>query len=530
MSISNGVNILRYSLTVGFSMLLFAGGGLAAERRREAPMTGGRPDVLLVLTDQWNPRSLGYAGDRAVRTPNLDRLAEEGMAFEACYTACPVCMPSRCGLLSGLYPHNTHLWGNNSSYFLPPAQGTMFRDVQRAGYTTAQIGKLHWEGGTAWRQQFKSLADYYTALGLDTALDLPEPFATPQGKGPYQEHLRKIGRLDAYCRDMAARVEQGQYRAWPSVVDAEDYNDTFVAQAAIDFLQKQSPHKPFCLVVSFPGPHPPMDAPSRYATLIPPASIDLPPNVPEQMRYEGRTYDRAGLQEIRANYYGKMALIDDCLGRIATAIRDRGTWDKTLVIFTSDHGEMMGAHGHLSKGRFYEESARVPLVMRWPGHIASGRKTAALCQLFDIYPTIVEAIGGKVASGHFARSLLGVATGAEAEARDAVFAEIGHQQFLNYMVRTPRYAWWIHNGKQALYDMQADSYQLVNLIDSPAHHDVLAEIQRRHLEYFKTTQVNLSADYKPLLQRMSEQGGGKKNGLSQRLHEQFREAQELQKP
>jgi arylsulfatase A-like enzyme len=198
------------------------------------------------------------------------------------------------------------------------------------------------------------------------------------------------------------------------------------------------------------------------------------------------------------------------------------SWRNIVPMFTVLLSSAAGSAGEAGPTA---ESARVPLVMRWPKRIKPGQRTAALCQLFDIYPTIVEAIGGRLSAGHFARSLLAVATGQKNRVRDAVFAEIGHQQSLNYMVRTPRYAWWVHNGKESLYDMQEDPYQLTNLIDSQEHGDVLAEIRARHLAYFKTTQVNLSAGYKPLLERAAEAGGGKKKGLSDRLHEQYREAQ-----
>ncbi|MFZ5832536.1 MAG: sulfatase [Planctomycetota bacterium] len=491
------------------------------------PLANGaaaRPDVLVILTDQWNPRCLGFEGDEAARTPNLDRLAAEGIIFESNYTPCPVCMPARCGILSGLYPHNTNLWGNNSNYYLPPESAPMFRDIRAAGYTTAQIGKLHWTGGRAWQQRFQSLDEYYAALGLDFVDELPSPFSTPGATGPYVEHLRKIGRLDAYRRDMSQRVEQGQYLPRPSAVEPEDHNDSFVADRAIAFLESLPRDKPYCLAVSFFGPHPPFDAPGRYATLIDAASIELPPNAPDDFKYHDTTYDRAAQQAFRANYYGKIALIDDNIGRIIDVLKQRGTWQNTLVIFSSDHGEMLGAHGHLSKGRFYEESGRVPLVMRWPGRIPPARRTKALSQLFDIYPTVVEAISGKLSPGHFAVSLLPVATGAKPAVREVVFSEIGSKDSLRYMVRTPRYVWWVFDGREALYDLEQDPYQQQNLIESPEHQRVLDEIASRHLAYFRGTQVNLSAGTRPMLERLKERAGGKSKGLAERLYEQYKAA------
>jgi len=488
------------------------------------------PDVLVILADQWNPRCLGSAGDTAVRTPTLDSLAAEGMVFDNCYTPCPVCMPARCALLSGLYPHNLGVFGNSGDYCLPPELGRMFQDVKTAGHTTAQIGKLHWSGGPACRERFGTVEAFHKALGLDYCLDLPSPASTPGGSGPYQDHLRRIGRLDAYCRDMADRWALGSYVPRPSAVEPEDHNDTFIAGAAVEFLDRQPAGKPYCLVVSFPGPHPPLDAPGRYATMVPPESIELPVNVPDETSYEGTDFDRRKLAEARADYYGKMALIDDNIGRLFDAVGRRGTWHNTLVIFSSDHGEMMGAHGRFSKGRFYEESARVPLIMRWPGKIEAGTRTPALVQSFDVYPTVVEAAGGELSAGHFARSLLPIALGRAKSVREAVFSEIANGSNFNYMVRTPRYAWWIHRGDESLFDMTVDQYQLNNLIDSDDHRSVLDDIYRRHLAYFKSTQFNFAANSQPKKVRMKELGGGDTENLGDRLYEIFRKKHGLDEP
>lgn len=509
---------------------LGAPAGLAAGAMAGPPATSQTPiapDVLFLLTDQWNPRCLGFAGDSAAPTPRLDRLAAEGVVFDSCYTPCPVCMPARASLLTGRYPHNHHLWGNNTDYFVPPETAPMFRDIRAAGYTTAQIGKLHWAGGPSWRKLFGSEEAYHQALGLDHCEEIATPFSTPGGSGPYQEHLRRIGRLDAYCRDIAERVEKGQYWVRPSAVEPEDHNDTFVANRALEFLERQPLDKPYCLVVSFPGPHTPMDAPGRYSKLVPPEGLPLPPNVPSQATRDGVPLDQRGLREVRANYYGKMALLDDQMGRIVDLLKRRGRWENTLAIFSADHGEMMGAHGYFSKGRFFEESARVPLVMRWPGRIAAGSRTAAPVQLFDIYPTIVEAAGGKLSGAHFARSLLPLAKGRAGSVRDAAFSEISSGARLNYMVRTPRYSWWIHQGKEALYDMRDDPYQRNNLIQAASHRGAKEEIRSVHLQYFQSTQVNLSADYRPMMDRLTEEGGGRKEGLADRLYRQYRRIQKL---
>ena len=127
-----------------------------------------KPDVLVILADHWSPRFTSWDNPQ-VRTPHLDRLAREGMIFDACYVTSPVCMPSRVSLLTGLYPHNEGhgLWGNGARYYPKPEDAPMFRDIQRAGLTTAQIGKTHWTAGPSWLDQSKNSGAYHKALGLD---------------------------------------------------------------------------------------------------------------------------------------------------------------------------------------------------------------------------------------------------------------------------------------------------------------------------------------------------------------------------
>jgi len=463
-----------------------------------------KPDVLIVLTDQWSPRYLSWDNPQ-VRTPNLDRIAREGMIFDACYTTSPVCMPARVSLLTGLYPHNAghSLWSNSQNYYARPEAATMFRDIQQAGYHTAQIGKLHWNSGSDWQRDFKTIADYYQALGLDYVLNCSGPVDSPKERSPYADQLRKLGLLDAVAKDMRERYLKSQYEPRPSLVKTEDYHDTFVARAAADYILQQPKDKPFCLVVSFHSPHPPLDAPGEFATMFDPNQLTLPANVPETYQRENRTLDRAETRKMLANYLGKIALVDDCIGRLVQAMKQRGTWDHALFVFTADHGEMMGAHGHLSKGRFYEESARVPLVLRWPGQVKTGR-TKALAQMMDVYPTIVEAVGGTVSPHRFAQSLLPVATGRARWVRRVAVSEIGSAVPLRLMVRDARYKWWVEGKQEALFDLESDPLEMRNLADSAGHAATLQRMRSEMLLHLRTAQLNYAEGYQPKVRRLRE--------------------------
>ncbi len=164
----------------------------------------------------------------------------------------------------------------------------------------------------------------------------------------------------------------------------------------------------------------------------------------------------------------------------------------------------MGAHGYMTKGRFYEESARVPLVLRWPGHIHAGR-TKALAQMFDVYPTIVEALGGTLSPWRFARSQLPVAMGRKASVRDLAVSEIGTGwRTLNVMARDTHYKWWAEQEKEFLFDMQSDPLEMHNLINDPAHAADAQHLREAMLTFLRSTQMNLSEGYKSKVKRMKE--------------------------
>lgn len=463
-----------------------------------------RPDVLVILADQWSPRYTGW-DNKEVRTPHMDRIAAEGMIFDACYVTSPVCMPARVSLLTGLYPHNAGhgLWGNGARYYPKPEDAPMFLDIQRAGHTTAQIGKTHWSAGPAWQERFKNSGAFFKALGLDHVTDIAGPPDSTKGRDAYSQHLRDIGQLEAVANDLHDRYVNGEFEPRPSVVKPEDYHDVFTTGLAVDLIRAQPKDKPLCLVVSLHSPHPPLDAPGHYATMFDPEKLTLPPTVPPKYLRDGHALDHAETKRMLANYLGKLALVDDCVARLVEALKARGTWDSSLVAITSDHGEMMGAHGYLTKGRFYEESARVPLVLRWPGQVKTGRSKAPV-QMMDIYPTLVEAIGGELTPGRFAKSLLPIAKGEKDRIRPIAISEIGDRAPLRMMARDERFKYWADEDREYLFDLENDPLEQTDLSTAPEHRETLHTMREKLLIHLRSTQTNLSAGYKPKVQRLRE--------------------------
>jgi len=479
----------------------------------EAPAknAAAKPDLLVILADQWSPRYTSW-DNKEVRTPHIDRIAAEGMIFDACYVTSPVCMPARVSLLTGLYPHNAGhgLWGNAAGYFPRPEDAPMFLDIQRAGWTTAQIGKTHWTAGPAWQERFKNSGAFFKALGLDHVADIPGPPDSVNGRDLYSQHLRQRGLLQAVADDLRGRYVNGEFEPRASVVQVEDYHDVFTTGLAVDLIRSQPKEKPLCLVVSLHSPHPPLDAPGAYATMFDPATLALPPTVPAKYLREGRVLDHAETKRMLANYLGKLALVDDCVARLVDALKARGTWDSAFVAITADHGEMMGAQGYLTKGRFYDESVRVPLVLRWPGQVKTGRSKAPV-QMMDVYPTLVEAVGGELSPGRFAKSLLPVAKGATDRVRPVAISEIGDKAPLRMMARDERFKYWVDEEREHLFDLENDPLEQNDLADVPQHRDTLQAMRGKLLTHLRSTQTNHSAGYKPKVQRLREAEAKKKS-------------------
>ena len=463
-----------------------------------------KPDVLVLLTDQWSPRYLSWDNPE-VRTPHLEKIATEGMIFEVCYVTSPVCMPARVSLITGLYPHNAGhgLWGNANNHYVRPEHATMYQDIQRAGLTTAHFGKTHWSTGPAWQDQFKNSGAFFKALGIDHIADISGPPDSNRGRDPYAQHLRQRGLLDRVSEDLHARYLSGEFAPAPSKAPVEDYHDVFTTGLAVETIRRQPKDKPLCLVVSLHSPHPPLDAPGAYATLFDPDQLTLPANVPTRYLREGRALNHERTRQMLANYLGKIALVDDCLARLVEAMKERGTWDRAFFAFTADHGEMMGSHGYLTKGRFYEESVRVPLVLRWPGHVKPGRSKAPV-QMMDLYPTIIEAIGGEITPHRFCKSLLPIAKGESQSVRPIAISEIGDSAPLRVMARDERYKYWADETSEFLFDLEADPLEMQNLATSADHEAVLHLMRQKLLTHLRSTQVNLSAGSKSKVQRLRE--------------------------
>ena len=455
-------------------------------------------NILIIMPDQLRADSLGCAGNKVIKTPNIDRIAREGVLFSNAYTVSPICMPARASFVSGLYPHNHTMWTNAGS--LPPDDETFFHHLQRKGYFVAYIGKSHFYPHRA-GDHLKNHEDYMRARGIDYVHETTGPWATVRTDSYMTDHWREKGLLSVFREDYLKRRDFGPFALWPSPMPTDEFLDSYIGRKAVEFIEGYDGSKPFCLFVGFGGPHEPWDPPGEYAEMYDPDEVPppipperarewTPPYAAERMRkgvLEGLTDEIA--RRIRASYYGKISLIDRWVGEILDALERRGWLEETMIVLWSDHGEMAGDHGRLHKSVFYESSVRVPLIIRVPG-IEGGRVVPALVEIIDVYPTILEAVGAEPSRRCFGRSLMGLLKGEAESVRDEVLSEIHAFGCYNYMIRTERFKYAMNGEGEGfmLFDLEEDPDEQVNLIGHPEYGDVEREMRERLLRAIASSQ------------------------------------------
>ena len=449
------------------------------------------PNILWICSDQQRYDTIAALGNSRIRTPHIDQLVEEGAAFTQAYCQSPVCTPSRASFLTGRYPRTTRCRQNGQT--IPPDERLLPRMLADAGYVCGLSGKLH----------LSSCSDGKVEERIDDGYSTFHWSHHPQPDWPenaYQQWLTAKGVTwdELYREPETAYVKAG--------VPTEYHQTTWCAETAIDFIREQR-DEPWLFSVNMFDPHHPFDPPAEYLQRYDPDDMPLPkwrdgeldvkPAV--QQRDHRGAHDQPGFMEfaalsddkkrrITAAYYAMVELIDDQVGRMVAVLEESGQRENTIVIFMSDHGEMLGDHGFYLKGpHFYDEAVRVPLVMSWPGRFQAGLRSDALVELTDLAPTLMDACGFPPEPQMQGRSFLRILTGDSdpLRHRDAVFCEYlnswTHQRAYGSMLRTRSEKIVAHHGTEPgeLYDLDSDPDEFVNLWDAPAHTDTKARLLKQ---------------------------------------------------
>lgn len=434
-----------------------------------------KPNILFIMTDQQRWDALGCSGGW-VQTPNLDSIASKGIRFTQCVTTSPVCIPARVSMATGRYPHNTGVW-KHMQFTLPPDTSTWMQAVRKAGYRTSLFGKthLHPHHGDL-RDRVHLLKTY----GLDDVDEIGGPRANTRLRSNMTEMWERKGLWAAYQQDFLERYSNKPYIVRPSVLPLEDYADVYVGQQAMNYLAQYDRAEPWFCWVSFGGPHEPWDTPEPYASMYDPETMPEPVPRPkddyphpkggldEQIAHPGPKLEPGDVAKMRADYAGNITLIDDQIGQILEAIAQRGDLDNTVIVFTSDHGEMNGDYGLIYKENFLNGAVRVPLLILIPKMIdtpLAGQVNHSPVEWFDVGPTLVELAGGTIQHQQFAQSLCPVLADPTKTHRPEAVSEFDGE----IMIMNQRWKMALNQQGQPylLFDLQNDPQETHNLAGLP---------------------------------------------------------------
>ena len=458
-----------------------------------------RPNILLICTDQQRFDALAASGNAEIDTPHLDQLAADGAIFTNCYVQAPVCAPSRGSLMSGLYLRNHGLYANGVQ--IPQTIPLLPSALAADGYDCGLVGKWHLDSCFAGRTEEKPAGFRVWQWAHD-----PYPGSS---ENAYHRWLQAT-HPDVYDTVLGKHRDRRDPRGRTAgvsgspidVVPTEAHYSHWVGEEAIRYLSGSRPvDQPFFFVANFFDPHHSFGAPKEYVDRYRaeqlsrpntrPGELDgKPPILAEASResYAGHApgyldYSADELQEIKANYYAMVSLVDDEVGRILTTLEEQGLAEDTVVIFTSDHGEMLGDHQLMLKGpMMYDCAIKVPLLIRWPEQIPAGTRIEELVEWIDLTATLTDLAGATLPRCQ-GLSLLGLATGATTEHRGWALCEYrdsGHPYdppVHTTMVRSSDTKIIVHHGPPAsgrdrageLYDLSSDPDELINLWDDPDH-------------------------------------------------------------
>lgn len=459
------------------------------------------PNILVFFCDQIRLDLLSCYGGNIVRTPHLDQLVRDSTVFERAYTPTAICSPARASLMTGLYPHNHHMFNNSTPFYsycehLKPGLDMLPDWIEKnTEYESAYFGK--WHIGPA--------DDLFNSTFHHTH---PQPY---EGGLSYLRNSHwhpnfSLGTaVDTVC-GIAGTVD----------MPFEDFPDVMAANYTIDFLEKRDSCKPFISFCAFPGPHSPWVIPESFGLRYDPEKIPLWANLEDSMENKPINQkklqllgpfseknngidlqDHDQLKQLLAHMFTYIELIDDMVGRVINKLKKMGLYDDTVIVFTADHGDMAGAHGFLSKGSYmYDEIYRIPLVIKPTGNKRIGR-TAEIVNLMDITATLMHLMNGKEVSKMESHQLDGKS-----------LLPIIYNNENGKPLRQVHYAeyhgdWYGHYSARMVTD---GKYKLVwNLTDLCEFYDLNNDPEELKNEFFNPTFKDLRNHYFHLLQKEGEE-------------------------
>ncbi len=425
-----------------------------------------QPNVIFVFADQWRAQDLGYMGNNVVKTPTIDKLAEESVVFQNAVSGCPVCCPYRASLLTGQYPLTNGIFYNDKP--LNPKANTIAKIYKKAGYKTGYVGKWHLNGHQPGEETFEARQKFI-------------PAERRQGFDFWQVLECTHDYNNSFY-----------YEDSPEKIKWEGYDAIAQTKSAIKYIQeKANKESPFLLILSWGPPHAPYQtAPEKYRQMFSPEDIEIRPNVPDELRDKART-DIAG-------YYAHMAALDDCLHNLLTAIDENRIKENTIFVFTSDHGDMLYSHGNVKKQQPWDESLMVPFLLRYPEKFGNDQRIIETpINTPDILPTLLTLSGIKIPETVEGTDYSKVISGEEKPTSESVLIQcpVPFHQW-NYSsggkeyrgVRSHRFTYVRDlNGPWLLYDNILDPYQMNNLLGLDEYKFIELDLEEQLQDWLQET-------------------------------------------
>jgi|FLYL01.1.fsa_nt_gi choline-sulfatase len=440
-----------------------------------------RKNLLFIMSDQHQRGASGAYGHPEVKTPHIDEIVNTGVRFDRAYCQAPVCVPARGSIITGLYPHAHGARVLDDP--LPAESRTIAHFFRERGYITGAIGKMHF-------------VDESRRHGFDHRL--------------YEADFRKTLTEEEWRQLRQDQGGGGDVEGRPSKLPARFFQDNYYAEETVKFLHANR-NRPFCLWSSFFMPHTPLVPMRRFFDLYDPAKLTLPKRSDRALqdgfpghliRARERGWYQQSDEELRrslAGYYGNISQMDSCVGRVFNALRELGLEKNTVVVYTSDHGEMAGSHRMWTKHNMYEQSVGVPLAIRLPEGMQSGTSRRELTEQTDLFPTLVELCGYKAPKEVPGRSFAALVQNRAYTPREFAYSEyyfcrnvftrdnryVGKPPIL--MVRTDRWKLnYLSWDRSELFDLDKDPHEFHNLIDDPAHTSLVKELTTIATRMFHT--------------------------------------------
>jgi len=473
----------RSALQLGLGSLAMT--ALRSRRAGGAP-AAKQPNILFLMTDQHRGDCVGADGNRAIRTPNLDRIANEGALFRCAYSAVPSCTPARAGLLTGLSPwHHGMLGYGRVAHQYRNEKPQMLRE---AGYYGVGIGKMHWFPQ-------RHLHGFHKTI-LDES-------GRSETKGFVSDYRQWFRTQAPSLKPDATGIGWNDYQSKPYALPEKLHPTHWMGETAAEFLKTYDRKEPFFLKVSFARPHSPYDPPERFFKLY--EDADIPKAAvgkwAERHAMRGQKLGSStwrgdlGAEQVRRSrqgYYGSVTFIDEQIGRILEALEKRGGLENTLILVTADHGDMTGDHHLWRKTYAYEASARIPMLVRWGADLLSARRGQVLRQpveLRDVLPTFLDAAGVSFDPERFdGRSLLDPIRGKTEGWREWIDFEhdVCYDVSNHWNALTDgrwKYIFHAPDGEEQLFDLASDPGELRDLAPEPEHAAALRLWRGRMVEH-----------------------------------------------